>query len=228
MGRDIQRETRVVSPLSTNIESGCVNVRRQLTKKSMERMHLPKRFWCSEYNRISEGAHRVAATRYIEQVDIAMERGYGMILWGDNSVGKTAIAAVLMKEVRRRGYIALFTTASQFISSVIQRVEYDDAHTVQQRCHSVDLLVIDDLGKESSVSASKKDVMESMIENLIRFRSSNLKSTIITSNIDPSVIRGRYSDSMWKIMKESNAIIKVVGPSQREIEKQDLIQFFTR
>jgi len=202
------------------------DIRRRLTRKSLERMCLPQRFWHAEFARITEGEHKVAIEKYIAKIKEALDKGFGMVLWGGNGVGKTAVAALCLKEARRRGSTGMFITANQYLSDTISRAQFNDAHSVQQRCKLVDLLVLDDLGKETVDFSRGKDTSEAMLEDLIRYRSANMRSTIITMNLSPEKMEKRYGKSFARVMQESNPVIEMVGPSQRETEKKELVRFF--
>jgi len=189
-------------------------------------MRLPRRFWEADFARITEGDHRAAIGKYVAKIEIALRKGFGMVLWGSNGTGKTAAAAVCLKEARRRGASCLFITANQFIADTIGRVAFNDAHTVHQRAKMVDLLVLDDLGKETCAFDAGRDTVESMFEDLLRHRSANMKSTIITMNLAPDKLEERYGKSFTRVMQESNPFVKMVGPSQREAGKEELVKFF--
>ncbi len=205
--------------------------RRQLTEADMKRMRLPKRFWTSEFKRIAQGQPKYAIEKYLRQMGSVispgepMRRGYGMVLWGENDTGKTSVASLVLKEARRRGFTCLFIRSAQYRSATIEHERFDDAHTVAQRCEDVDLLVLDDFGKESSSEYSTGG-SERMFDDLIRGRCSNLKSTIITMNTNPKELEARYKLSFVRLISESFAILELVGESQRDIEKQQMIEFF--
>jgi DNA replication protein DnaC len=190
-------------------------------------MRLPRRFWEADFARISEGDHKLAIGKYVAKIVVALKKGFGMVLWGQNGTGKTAAAAVCLKEARRRGVSCLFITANQFITDTISRAPFNDAHTVHQRAKMVDLLVLDDLGKETYAHDMSKDTVESMFEDLLRHRSANMRSTIITMNLGPSKLEEKYGKSFTRVMQESNPFVEMVGPSQREAGKEELVKFFS-
>jgi len=148
-----------------------------------------------------------------------------MILWGDNDCGKTSAAAVVAKEARRRGFSVLFVRAAQYRDAVMNKEMYNESMTVKQRCENVDLLLLDDFAKEST-SGKSEGGSERMFEDLLRERTSHRRSTIITMNPDPAKLDVRYKQSMQKLVSEAFAVVKLIGPSQRAVEQQELIKFF--
>lgn len=202
--------------------------RRMLTGSSLKRMRLPKRFWSAEFARITDGKHKDAIAHYFRGIAEAVSKGYGMILWGKNDTGKTGAAAVCLKEARRQGFTGLFITANQYISDVVGSAVFNDAQTVKQRCMSVGLLVLDDLGKEQANAAISGVNVARMFEDLLRHRSANLKSTIITTNLNGiEGLEERYGKSFTGLVRECAPFVEMVGPSQRERGREDLVRFFT-
>lgn len=204
--------------------------RRRLTRRDMERMMLPSKFWKTVFRRIPE-RNRGELEKYIRGLGNlcdpgeAMKNGFGIVIWGDNDGGKTSAATVVLKEARRRGFTGLFIGALNYRSGVIERVPFDEDCTLKERCSTVDMLVLDDLGKETSGLKSSGG-SERIFEDLIRDRCNNLRPTIITTNIDPHrILEEKYSKSFARLMSESFVMMKMVGPSQREIEKKNLVSF---
>jgi len=201
--------------------------RRRLTQGSLERMHLPSRFWNVMFDRITnEGECRKMIETYVRKIGKAMLKGYGMVLWGANGVGKTAAAAYILKEARRRGKTGLFITVSQYIRDSMEKSRFDESFTMDQRARSVNMLVLDDLGKEFRNSTVPKHTIEGMLEDLLRERSSNLRSTIITSNLSPKQLTEAYGCSFYEVIRETSPLVQMLGLSHRDTGKDDLVQFF--
>lgn len=219
-----EAQKKVGSPTSIKKE-----MRRPLTQKSLERMKLPRLFWTTEVALIEEGPHKKAILRYLSKIDQALGKGFGMVLWGDNDSGKTSAASLCLKEARRRGYSAMFITAAQYIAAYMNKTVFDDAHSVEQRCKFVDLLVIDDLGKEvvrmedatvGSVAIAR------VIDDLVRSRCTSVKPTIITANLDPKTVGERYGRSFVRLLGKYFSAVEMTGASQREKAKNKLTIFF--
>ena len=201
-------------------------VRRALTGKSLERMRVPRRFWTSEYSRISRGYAKKLIYRFVSKIDDAISRGYGMMLWGKNDTGKTSAAVVLAKEARRRGHSVMFVSAGEYLTQVIEGVVFNDATTMAQRCREVDLLILDDLGKEIERVGSVGSIAANrMFEDLLRTRYGSLKSTVITANISPALITERYGESFIGVLRDSVTAVEVIGPSQREAGREAMESF---
>lgn len=199
--------------------------RRKLTRTDMERMQIPKRFWKVSFGEISEGNHKGIIRRFLQGIVRAMLEGYGIILWGDNDCGKTSAAVVIMKEARRIGYHCLFVRSSQYRQQVMNKAVFDENFSLQDWCTDVDLLVVDDIGKEPG-SKESSGGSERMLEDLLRERSSNMKSSIITMNSDPSKLEERYSKSLKSLMRENFVSVHLDGPSKRTEKTKTMSEFF--
>jgi len=197
----------------------CDKKRRLLSEKKLLRMRLPRGYWASNLNAIPDDfLHKKYIVNYLHKIDKAVGGGTGLLLWGDNDTGKTGIASVISKEVRRNEYSVLFLTSQQYLSACDSNCVYDDSFTLVQRAHKVDFLILDDLGKETAKygnsqgdsSAVAVSVARKM-EDLIRTRQSECRSTVVTTNLNPSAILKKYGKSFVNLFKERFCVIEVVS-----------------
>lgn len=191
--------------------------RRRLTEGDLKLMGIPKRYWPDQgdgngilFDTISDGRHKEAARNYMRKLPEMIDKGYGIYLHGDSGVGKTAIAALIAHEARRYDAIVSFFSAYELRDAVSQKVIWEDSSTITDRAKGVDLLIIDDLGKEIGLSGkySKKDTF---YEQLIKIRNDHLRSTIITSNFCLEDLADRYGQGLRNVMQGCIYAIKVDG-----------------
>ena len=197
--------------------------RRRLKASDLQRLRLPKRYWQSTFDEVQPGPHRDVVKKYLEALPMMLDQGYGLLLWGENGVGKTSIAAVIAKETMRLGKSAFFVRAADFRDAVFSGAVYDDYVTVKQRAGEVDLLVIDDIGKEGS---DVKGTAERLYEDVVRTRSAERRALILTTNltqddfVEPA--KGGYRESMVAVLTASVLPVKVSGSDLREREAERL------
>jgi DNA replication protein DnaC len=178
----------------------------------MELMRIPRRFWETSVDRIPESAHdRVFG--YCKAMGRMLDDGVGYLFWGPNGVGKTSAAVFLAMEARRHGAPVLFVNAESLRSGVLEKQAFRDDVTLIDRARTVDVLVIDDLGKEHP---GQTGFTERLFENLFRERSAARKTTFVTTNMSIEKLRERYKPSMLEVMKETCYPVQVEGPSQRD------------
>jgi DNA replication protein DnaC len=205
--------------------------RRRLTQNDLLWMNIPRRFWGVRFNKISnfdsDGQHnlRLLVRNYFNSFQSVVQKGIGLILWGDNGIGKTSASCVIAKEARRRGSSVLFLTMFEYLDSIISKIEFSYNKTIVERAKEVDILVLDDFGKEFR---DKKKWTDIQIEELIRCRNSNLGITIITMNMPMDEFIANSSNSLLDIMKESMFPFEVIGEnlrSQNSLETGKLLFF---
>jgi len=172
-----------------------------LTVDHLKRMNVPKRFWNVSFDKIlpEESDHRKVIKKYLITIDERFNRGCGLLLTGNNGTGKTSCAVVVGKEARRKGYLVLFIRSTALRDGIINNKVFDDGNTFLERARNVDLLIIDDLGKEYSKEYGSYN--SSIYEDLLRVRVDEVKPTIITSNLDVEQMNKEYKISMMKLLK---------------------------
>lgn len=209
-------------------EDSNIPFRRELKISDLERMKIPKRYWMSRFDLLSDedngrgdGSIKDLVERYMKNMSEMRKEGCGLILFGNNSVGKTCSSVVLAKEFRRRGNTVLFVEAADLKRLVAQKEYFDDEEMYWERAKSVDVLVVDDFGKgimdETGFGAS-------LFDELIRTRNSNKRVTIITSNIKPQKWEEELDlkVSTIRTLKECTVPFHVKGIDYREISKERL------
>ena len=178
----------------------------------MELMRIPRRFWGTSVERLPESVKEKVFS-YCRTMDDMLDEGVGYLFWGPNGVGKTSAAIFIAMEARRRGAPVLFVTAESLREAALENAPFKDDVLLIDRARSVDVLVIDDLGKEHSGSTGWA---ERLFENLFRERSASRKTTFVTTNASLSKLSERYKPSMLEVMKETCYPVQVLGPSQRD------------
>jgi DNA replication protein DnaC len=207
-----------------------VGQRLRLTADHLLWMRLPSRFWEVTFaeipNEVPTNSDKPSAhplqpiiQRYLSQLDDHLDRGEGLLLRGDNGGGKTSAASVVAKEVRRTGASVLYVTAERLRQSVLEKEEFAEGQLLIDRARNVDFLLLDDLGKEHP---GQSGFSERLFEDLLRERSSNKRTTFITTNYAMEKIAERYKTSMIEVMKETLLPVRVVAPNRRDDAQEGL------
>ena len=120
-------------------------------------------------------------THYINTLPNQISTRKNLLLFGNNGSGKSMVSMVISTEALKLGYSAMYTTMKHFLN---QRFKYrdDDAVKFVDDVREVDVLVIDDMGKEFY---SNDEKIYSEIEDLLRHRFGKEAITIITTNFNP-------------------------------------------
>jgi DNA replication protein DnaC len=133
------------------------------------------------------------------------ERKHNLILLGSHGLGKTVAALWLverMHERRLRGEVVCAYDLSGMSP-------WNDSASLNRFC-SVDLLVIDDFGKEMQTSATSE-----MLTRIIDRRYIEEKRTVITANLSRADLRNRFGASTSDRISESCEVVDLSGESRR-------------
>jgi len=195
--------------------------RRPLHQRDLERMNLPRRFWGSRLSGVPNAAVEAVVHRYLSEGRYL--RGEGLYLWGKYGVGKSSLAAIIIMELRRRGYSALFVEAADLVDKLMGREMFDLETSWSARAREADVLVLDDLGTEHHDAGG---AIERMLEGLLRFRIQRQMPTIVTSNLAPMKLGRHKVDGEWRdgvyrpklveMVKEALSPVSVEGESLRQ------------
>jgi DNA replication protein DnaC len=182
-------------------------------------MNLPQRFWEVRFASI-QGAGQEVIRKYLS--DGAYMRGDGLMVWGAYGVGKSAAAALVLMEMRRRGYSCLWAETQDFTRKVLDGEEFDLETSWMQRAKDVDVLVLDDMGAEHHDS---QGAIEKLIEGLLRHRFQRRKVVLVTCNISPEKlgphmnngvkVPGIYRQKFLEIVREALYPVEIRGRSLR-------------
>ena len=193
--------------------------RRSLHRDDFERIGIPERFRNASIDRIKpdDSVHKKVIIKYILKLEEMRKKGIGLLFWGDNGVGKTACASLILKEARRRGFTCLFCRSFDLKDFIIGSDE--KSKSVAKRIKRVDFLVIDDLGKEYS---GESGFVERVLDGIFRERSGSMKPVIITTNMGKSALKERYKKSMVESLTEAVYPIKFLSKNYRKEKYHDM------
>ncbi len=122
-----------------------------------------------------------------------------LVLAGTPGTGKTYLAAATATALMSRGASVVTVTAFAFVRRALEYhtqfsiPDYIDRFTPMLDC---DVLIIDDLGKESIL----KNVTMEYLYTVINERWLHKKITIVTTNLDGNKLNARYGESVYSRM----------------------------
>jgi DNA replication protein DnaC len=197
---------------------------RELDQDDVIRLNIGELHWEVQFDRIPDTLpHHRIIRKFIENISDHIFEGRGLLLWGDYGTGKTAIGAIICKEVVKRLGTAYMISAMDLADAVIGKEWFDKDETVAQRLLSVDLLVVDELG---GGQADRTGWNKAYVERIVRSRTRVRKSTICISNLSLSELKAHYGGGLIAIMGEKIYPIEVKGKNWREDKRNDLKRIF--
>ena len=161
------------------------------------------------------------AKRYADNFDKASKEGYGLYIVGGNGTGKTHIAAAITLQLIGQGIPVIFKTSPDLFGE-IKKVFGENESTryeVTQAYKSVDLLIIDDLGKERCSEWSMTTLYD-----IINDRYEDYKPTIVVTNYTPDDLADALTpsggdrtkiDAIISRLRETTTLIRMYGDDNR-------------
>ena len=149
---------------------------------------------------------------YIDKPEENFKYGMGLFLYGPNGSGKTMLGSLVLKAYAAKGYSICFTTFIELLEGKKSSwSDQDEKDWFARQVTNADILVIDDPGKEHRVSERGIDFINSLLQEVVRYRISNNLPTIITTNLDPADFRKAYGADIGSLLTESTIIQSVPG-----------------
>lgn len=140
--------------------------------------------------------------------------GRNLVLWSSGpGTGKTLLLTLLCKALMVQGVQVHFSQFNEiidlFTNSWRDRAEQDEWN---RRVRNVDALAIDDMGKENK---GRLEMVESMLDQIIRARVADSAPTIITTNLTPQEMQAGYGVYAMSLLTEAADFIEIPGGDYR-------------
>lgn len=136
---------------------------------------------------------------------------YNLFFYGNTGLGKTYLSSIIANEVLKNSKSVIYVRATKMFSDY-EDYRFND-YSLKENINNLyrcDLLVIDDLGSEST---NKQDV--SFLFDLLNDRILNNKKTIINTNLEISDFTKLYSVRLTSRIYENFKIFKFSGDDIR-------------
>lgn len=144
-----------------------------------------------------------------------VDSGLGLVLWSPGrGTGKTMLGALVAKELMARGEDIYFTQFNDMIDHFTAGWR-DEAERAwfNRRVRNAGVLVVDDLGREHK---GRGEVVEAMLDQVIRHRVSMARPTIITTNYTEEDILKGYRQNVLSLLYECSQWVEVPGTDYRQ------------
>ncbi len=169
----------------------------------------------------SEIAYKVAV-KYVKT--FKEWNGESLLLWGEPGNGKTHLAAAIVNELSKKGYIVVFQSVPELlqrIRSTFNSENKENETHIMRALLECDLLILDDIGAEKTT-----EWVEEKLFNIIDGRYRKELPTLYTSNLEPKELKNQVGKRSYDRMVETSLTVKNEAASyRREIAKQRLQRF---
>ncbi|MCQ2520006.1 MAG: ATP-binding protein [Lachnospiraceae bacterium] len=137
-----------------------------------------------------------------------------LLFFGTVGTGKSFLSGCVAKELIDKGYSVIYYSSIGLFELLAKETFHtgskDDLYNLYDYLYNCDLLIIDDLGTETTNS-----FISSQLFALINERKLRKKSTIISTNLSLQEIRDRYSDRIFSRFVNSFTVCKLAGKDIR-------------
>ena len=169
----------------------------------------------------SETAYKVAV-KYVKT--FKEWNGESLMLWGEPGNGKTHLAAAIVNELSKKGYIVVFQSVPELLQRIRSTFNSENKENETQIMRALlecDLLILDDIGAEKTT-----EWVEEKLFNIIDGRYRKELPTLYTSNLEPKELKNQVGKRSYDRMVETSLTVKNEANSyRREIAKQRLQRF---
>ena len=134
-----------------------------------------------------------------------------LLFSGATGLGKTFMSACIARQVADRGFSVVYETAIRmFADFEAEKFGGEEQRGLTHKYLACDLLIIDDIGTEMTTQFTI-----SAMYNIINTRLMDGKATVISTNLVPEAIEGRYSPQIASRILGTYRLIKFAGSDIR-------------
>lgn len=193
----------------------------ELFEKRLRGAMIPRRFMNRSINNFEavEDWQINAFTKikdYIDNLKDNLEMGKCIVMCGGVGTGKTHLAVSVAHEAMAQGKTAVYTTVSNLILKIRDTWGTGKTMEMVDTFASADLLILDEVGVQAGTENEKN-----ILFDVLNARYSDMKATIVLSNLTQSDVAKYLGLRVWDRLKENGGFsISLVGNSYRKTVKQ--------
>jgi DNA replication protein DnaC len=193
-----------------------VDLGRDAAEKYWRHARIPPLYWEAE---LPESG---AIAGYAVNIQENLKNGIGILLVGPNGVGKTYASVAIAKKALEFTARVLYIPAPDLVQAYIHEWMFDEDVTMAAAFRTRSLLVIDDVGQEYRGSGS--GYSEQNLVNLIRYRITYRRATVLTTNMNPEQLRETYGNGFASLLQQGMVIVQMNGKDRRREGREELLE----
>lgn len=202
IGSGPAKDCKCVKPDEDEIKRQKAERRRKIVQRRFENAEVPKRFEGKGFDDFDESDNPDAyemCYRYAEHWPNQLDTGNGLFLHGPSSTGKSHLAYSIGKKViRDKNAQVLIMPTNRMIRELKPNNPQDEREEREQTLFSVDLLILDDIGRSRTTDWVTEKLLDVVDERYLE-----MKPTVFTSNYSLDELAAFESDSPgWVPMTE--------------------------
>ena len=162
---------------------------------------------------------------YRDQLQKALDTGFGLFIEGENGSGKSFIASLILKRALRLGYSGYFILLSDLINATFEAMHNPEVKSdLEKLIIEIDFLVIDEIDKGFQ---DQNDTVQKMLLPLFKKRCDYYKKPlIVTSNVEKGNIAQTVGKTISAMFTERLTEITFIGNYRPQILNKLEQEFF--
>jgi len=183
---------------------------------------VPRDFWNIKPQDVDHNfeVFRGVVIKYIEQLQTALNRGYGLVFLGDNGVGKTFFISFILMTAIRTGKSAYYTTLPQLDYNIKRGFNSPEVEEQLRWMLTSDFLAIDEMGKEK-YKADPSTFLGTQVERIFKQRCDDSMPVILATNMDFEALIDAYGPTVGSIISgKFQPVMMKPGDYRRKLAKR--------
>lgn len=166
--------------------------------------------------------------KYIQQLQKALDKGFGLYLGGNSGSGKSFIASIILKKAIEQKLSAYFILFRDFVSFAMNalrdpEVQEDIDHLVTH----ADFLVLDSIGDVTALGRDGQELINTVVLALLKKRKYSSKPLIVTSHSRRSELKILLGDDAASAITSGLSELSFTGDANFDKVKKLEEEFFT-
>ena len=182
--------------------------------------NIPKEFWDVGQIKLTNNSECFDVVgEYVSNIKNAYENGLGFLMIGENGVGKTTAATLILTKAIEAGYTAFYVTLGDLVEAFYTSMKDDLVAGKLVEKLDVDFLVLDEMDKAHMKAGST--FLLSKLDSILRARRAAVKPTIVISNMTQSELKNMFGASVMSILASRHRQIRFVPGDFRKDQSKD-------
>jgi len=181
------------------VDEDCSCYRKYQYKVAAYEACIPKDFWNVQAKDITHNIEVFTnvVEKYVKRLDKALLYGYGLVLLGDNGVGKTYFLSYILMKAIRANRTVYYTTLPQLDYDIKRGFKDTAAEDRLRWLLTSDFVAIDEMGKEHRATTGYMDVQ---IERILKQRCDDSMPVLLATNMDFEALLMTYGPTISSII----------------------------
>ncbi len=157
---------------------------------------------------------------YCGKLRTARSKGYGLLLLGDNGVGKSIMASYVLTRAIAIGYTAYYTTLPRLDHDLKRGFNDREAAGRLREMLTSDFLALDEMGKEHFKGGDS--YMRTQVERILKDRYDDGMPTLIATNASARELKKVYGATLASILMGKYQIVALEPGDYRERMREEM------